>query len=577
MRGVYPRFVKRALDFLFALAFLLLFSPVYLILILLVRVKLGSPVFFTQERPGLGGRIFRMVKFRSMTDARGADGELLPDAERLTPFGRKLRSTSLDELPEMVNVLRGEMSLIGPRPLLPSYLPLYNDRQAHRHDARPGITGYAQVTGRNAITWEERFEKDVWYVRNCSLPLDLKILWLTVRTVLKRDGISSATSATMEAFAGSPDAPRGRVLILANNASGLVLFRRELLQCLREEHLETVVSVPDEASAPELISLADEIVHTPMSRRGTSLKEDFALYQAYRRLIRGTAPDVVLTYTIKPNVYGGYACRRLGQRYLSTVTGLGSTFQWEGFKKRLITALYRAGIAGSSCVFFQNAENREIFERLGILKKAARRKLVNGSGVNLADHPALPYPGHRDDVTRYVYIGRVMREKGIDEYLAAAEEMHARHGDRVSFAVIGYSDEDYEEPLRRAAEAGILRVIPFTAEILPYYREADAVVLPSYHEGMSNVLMEAGACARPVLASDISGCREIVENGRTGYLFAPRDKEALIGAMERFFSLSVAERARMGIAARKKMEEEFDRTRIVEAYLEEIRRLSAGG
>ena len=173
-----------------------------LVLGCLIRLKLGSPVFFTQVRPGLSGKPFRMFKFRSMTDERSLDGDLLPDAERLTSFGALLRSTSLDELPELWNVLKGEMSLVGPRPLLVEYLPLYSPEQARRHDARPGITGWAQVNGRNAICWEDKFALDVWYVENQSLWLDIKILWLTVCKVLVRDGISAVGEATTSKFTG---------------------------------------------------------------------------------------------------------------------------------------------------------------------------------------------------------------------------------------------------------------------------------------------------------------------------------------------------------------------------------------
>lgn len=196
--------MKRLFDLsVSALALLVLALPL-LVLIWLVRRKLGSPVFFRQVRPGLNGLPFEMVKFRTMTDARGPDGLLLPDAVRLTPFGRFLRSTSLDELPELWNVLQGDMSLVGPRPLLMEYLPLYSPEQARRHAVRPGVTGWAQVNGRNAIGWEEKFALDVWYVDHQSLWLDIKILWLTVKKVLVRDGISAAGEATMSKFTGSP-------------------------------------------------------------------------------------------------------------------------------------------------------------------------------------------------------------------------------------------------------------------------------------------------------------------------------------------------------------------------------------
>lgn len=201
--GAYEAYWKRPLDFAFSSMLLLFLSPVLLVLTLLVRVKLGSPVIFAQERPGIGGRIFTLYKFRSMTSETDEKGELLPDEVRLTKFGRMLRATSLDELPELLNIWKGDMSVVGPRPLLVRYLPLYNSHQARRHEVRPGVTGYAQVHGRNAITWEEKFEKDVWYVDHVSFWQDIRILFGTVQTVLKREGIHSDTSVTMEEFQGT--------------------------------------------------------------------------------------------------------------------------------------------------------------------------------------------------------------------------------------------------------------------------------------------------------------------------------------------------------------------------------------
>ena len=195
--------MKRIFDFLLASIGLALLGIPLLLLAWQVRRKLGSPVLFRQVRPGLHGQPFEMVKFRTMTDARGPDGQLLPDAERLTAFGRFLRSSSLDELPELWNVLKGEMSLVGPRPLLMEYLPLYSREQARRHEVRPGITGWAQVNGRNALSWDDKFKLDVWYVDHRSLWLDIKILWLTVRKVVVREGISAAGEATMPRFTGN--------------------------------------------------------------------------------------------------------------------------------------------------------------------------------------------------------------------------------------------------------------------------------------------------------------------------------------------------------------------------------------
>lgn len=203
--GFYEKYIKRLLDIVLSILALVVLSPVLLVLAILVRIKLGSPVIFRQPRPGKNGKIFNLYKFRTMTDARDENGELLPDETRLTLFGKWLRSTSLDELPELLCILKGDMSFVGPRPLLVKYLPLYNEEQSRRHDVRPGLTGWAQVNGRNTLTWEEKFRHDIWYVENISFLVDIRIIFMTVRKVFRREGISSETATTMEEFTGTKE------------------------------------------------------------------------------------------------------------------------------------------------------------------------------------------------------------------------------------------------------------------------------------------------------------------------------------------------------------------------------------
>ncbi len=201
--GIYEKYIKRSADIFFSFFALLFLLPIYILIAILVRFKLGSPILFKQSRPGKNEKIFMLYKFRTMTDRRDENGELLPDEMRLTSFGMFLRKTSLDELPELFNILKGDMSFVGPRPLLVKYLPLYNEEQKHRHDVTPGLTGWAQVNGRNSISWEEKFRLDVWYTENISLSLDIKTVFLTFKKVFAKEGISSQTSATMEEFRGS--------------------------------------------------------------------------------------------------------------------------------------------------------------------------------------------------------------------------------------------------------------------------------------------------------------------------------------------------------------------------------------
>lgn len=200
---MYEKYIKRLLDFIISLVTLVILSPIFLVIAILVRIKLGSPVIFKQQRPGKNEKIFILYKFRTMTDKKDEEGNLLPDSERLTKFGKTLRSTSLDELPELFNILKGEMAIVGPRPLLVEYLPLYNKEQKHRHDVRPGLTGLAQVNGRNSLSWDEKFNDDIKYVRNITFINDIKLFFKTIIKVLKREGISQENNVTMEKFKGT--------------------------------------------------------------------------------------------------------------------------------------------------------------------------------------------------------------------------------------------------------------------------------------------------------------------------------------------------------------------------------------
>lgn len=358
-----------------------------------------------------------------------------------------------------------------------------------------------------------------------------------------------------------------KILILANSASGLYDFRNELILELLKEY-EVHVSLPDAEKAPGLAQEGCKLYHTPIDRRGMNPVRDIRLLCGYRKLLGRVKPDLVLTYTIKPNIYGGLCCRMRKVPYIASITGLGSAFEREGMVRQLVAFLYRMALKRAACVFFQNGRNREVFDKLRICGKKDR--LVPGSGVNLDRHGYKDYP-YRADGTIFLYVGRVMREKGIDELLYAAKAVHEEDGG-VRFRLVGNYEEDYKAVIEEYEKKGILELTGYQQDITPYYREADAVVMPSYHEGMSNVILEASASGRPVLASLIPGCMEAFEDGRTGFGFAPGDGDALLAAVRKFMGLSREERAQMGKNARLKMEKEFDRKYVVNAYMEEIQR-----
>lgn len=353
-----------------------------------------------------------------------------------------------------------------------------------------------------------------------------------------------------------------KILILANSSGGLYDFRNELLVRLLKEH-KVIISLPDTTKTKELAEEGCEIVFTPINRRGVNPKEDAKLFLAYRRLIKKIKPDMVITYTIKPNIYGGYACRTLGAPYIATITGLGGAFDRKGLFLRMIIRLYRMGLKKAECIFFQNTENKGIFSGYHI--KGRKERLVNGSGVNLDRHGFEEYPS--EGKTTFLFVGRVMKERGILEYLEAAVRLH---GENTAFAVLGYCDEDFQDMLNEYEEKGIISQWGFHTEVHSFLAKANAIVVASFHEGMSNALIEAAATGRPVIASDISGCREAFEEGVTGFGFTPGNADDLIRAMEKFMALTKEEQAYMGKAAREKMEREFDRNHVIDAYISEI-------
>ena len=359
-----------------------------------------------------------------------------------------------------------------------------------------------------------------------------------------------------------------KVLILANNASGLYDFRNELLLRLLKEY-EVHVSLPDEEDVPEIAEEGCIVHHTFLERRGMNPVKDSKLMLQYLKLMRQVKPDVVLTYTIKPNIYGSLCCRVLRVPYIVNITGLGSAFENDGLLRRLVVFLYKTALKKASCVFFQNSKNRDIFAGFHI--KGKKERLVPGSGVNLDRHVFEEYPGKHEPV-KLLFVGRIMKEKGIDELLYAAEKIKQEFPE-VIFELAGSYEDDYKELIEEKEKAGIVQFIGYHKIIHPFYKKASAAVMPSYHEGMSNVVLEAAATGRPVLASDIPGCREGFDDGVTGIGFVPRDRQAFYEAVKRFLKLSYEDRKEMGKNARRKIEREFDRNLVVESYIEEIEKI----
>ena len=350
-----------------------------------------------------------------------------------------------------------------------------------------------------------------------------------------------------------------QILILANHSGGLYDFRKDLIAALKQ-HAEVSVAVPRNDRWDELQALADRVIELPIDRRGMNPARDAKLLGQYRAILKRLRPDLVLTYTIKPNIYGGLACRALHIPYAVNITGLGSAIENGGWLKRFVLTLYKPVLAGAKVVFFENAGNRDTLAATGVVPRG-RDVVLHGAGVNLEDYPCQPSP--QEGPVRFLFVGRVMHEKGVDELFAAAKRMKQQYGEQVEFHMVGSFEEAYKPVMDQLEQTGVVKYHGYQSDMKHFYAMADCVVLPSYHEGMSNVLLEAAASGRPLITSDIPGCREAVEPGVSGYLCPARDADALYAAMRQFLELPPAQRAAMGAASHDWIARNFDKKAVV--------------
>lgn len=357
-----------------------------------------------------------------------------------------------------------------------------------------------------------------------------------------------------------------KILVLANFGMGLYKFRKELLEELIRKNNEVYISLPNDEYVPKLEGLGCKFLETHLDRRGTDPIRDLKLLLDYINIIKRIKPDVVLTYTIKPNVYGGIACRITKTPYLPNITGLGTALEKKGLIQKITLMLYKVGLKKASCVFFQNETNRNFFIDNRIVKGNTR--LIPGSGVNLEQHNFEEYP-EDDKIIKFLFIGRIMKTKGIEELLQAAKIVKDKYPE-VQFELIGFCEEDYNQKLMELNNLGIIKYHGQQDDVHSFIKQSHATILPSYHEGTANVLLESASSGRPVLASRVPGCVETFDEGVSGLGFEVRSVDSLVKAIIKFINLPYIQKKAMGLAARRKMEKEFDRKIVINAYLDEI-------
>lgn len=358
-----------------------------------------------------------------------------------------------------------------------------------------------------------------------------------------------------------------RVMILANNDVGLYKFRKELVEALVKEN-EVYICLPDGDFVEKLVEMGSKFVPcTLLDRHGTNPVQEMKLLAWYKKILKAYRPDIVFTYTIKPNVYGGMACASLGIPYVANITGLGTAVENGGLMQTLTLTLYRMGLRKAQKVFFQNGENRDFMVSRGIVRGAY--DLLPGSGVNLSQYQCPPYPD--GDTVDFVFVARVMKEKGIEQYLDAAKEIRKRHPE-TRFHICGFCEQDYQAELEALNQQGVIIYHGLVSDMTQMYRIAACTVHPTYYpEGLSNVLLESCASGRPIITTDRAGCREVVDDGVNGYVVRQKDSRDLIEKIEKFLALTWEQRRDMGVAGREKVEREFDRRIVVRKYLDEVR------
>lgn len=369
------------------------------------------------------------------------------------------------------------------------------------------------------------------------------------------------------------DSKRFHIVLISNVFSNLYGFRKELMEALLEKYRLTVVALMENGDWEDYEKLKEkgcELVEANIERRGKNPLKELALYSAYKKILVKEQPDLVITYTIKPNIYAGLVCKKLKIPYFSNITGLGSAIMSGGILAKLVFSLYKSAIRNASRVFFQNLHSRKIFTDNVLIKDENKIIMVPGSGVNLESNPYEEFK--EENALTFLYLARIMKDKGADEFFYAADRMKEKHPE-VTFQILGACEEAYDKVLEDFEKRNIISFYGWRNDVHEFMKNAGCIVNPSYHEGLSNVCLEGAATGRCLITSDIPGCREVNDDGVTGFLCEVRNKEALLECMEKYYSLPFEEKKKMGCNARDKVSKEFDRRIVTEIYMKEIEKL----
>ncbi len=555
---------KRIFDFFVAFIFLIILSPLLLVISIAIAVDSKGGVFFKQKRVTTYGKIFTIYKFRTMvSDAERLGSQITVAGDnRVTNVGKVLRKFHLDEIPQLFNVLTGDMSFVGTRPEVPKYVDAYTDEMMATLLLPAGITSLASIKYKDENSLISGADDVDFVYINKILPDKMKYNLAAI----KKFGFFSDMGIMFKTFFSvffkddpTASAETNRVLVIAEDARSLILTRKELLEAIQNSGYGIDVFIPEDSHCDTLREMGINVTDVSFNRRSTNPFADLKLLRKYLSLTK-IRYSFAVTYSVKPNIYGGMAMRKRKIPYYINITGTGSAFYKGGLLKKIITFLYKPSSRHASGVFFENSEDRDSFVKARLCK-IEKTHVFSGAGINTDMFEPAEYP--RNNITKFLFIGRLMEEKGIEDLYPVIKKYSENHIP-ADFEFLGDFEDEYKASFEKFLKLDNVIYHGYKSNIKDYIGASNCLILPSYHEGMANVLLEAGALCRPLIVSNIAGCREAVVDGETGYLFTVKNSAEIEKAFDRFMSLSFEEQKEMGLRSREHIVKNFERKNVVE-------------
>lgn len=563
--------LKRCFDFFMALIFIILLSPFIILISILISLDSKGGVLFKQERVTTYCRHFYIYKFRTMVqNAEKIGNQLTTSADsRITRVGKVLRKLHLDEIPQLFNILKGEMSFVGTRPEVPKFVAHYTDEMMATLLLPAGITSMASIMYKDEYQLisnakdadfiyineilPDKMSYNLKAIENFSAFSDIVVMFKTFFSVFIKEDKNTKTLQS------------NRALFIVEDARSLILTRKELLLAIKDSGYIIDIFTPIDQNCDTLHNMGFNVIDASFDRRSTNPFNDLKLLFKYIKLTKEKY-DFAITYSIKANIYGGIAMRIKNIPYYLNVTGTGSAFYKGGLIKTIIKILYKPSSRHAKGLFFENSEDRDVFTSNKLCKKEVTH-VLSGAGINTDEFEYRKFPNN--EVTRFLYIGRLMEEKGIEDLYPIIKELN-NSKKKVVFEFLGDFEDEYKELFEKFLLLDNVVYHGYNTNVKDYIEKADCLILPSYHEGMANVLLEAGALGRPLITSDIAGCREAVDNYKNGYLFKVKDTNDIRDKINLFLNLSFKEKEDMGKYSREFIKKNFERKIVVDKVINVI-------